>query len=346
MMTSDSKFFFQRTILQGFGLFFNKQIYSQTSKFSKKFAAEIECSDSPKIKDCIKLVNVDRLLEVQQEILEDNPVAFGPKIPSDFVPMLPTEVKDSFEFQIDFVLGVNSEDDSLFLTTIRNSEEADKVTETEEEKTEEKDAEGKEETEETEDEDVEEPIERSTSKPILSIITSTTAKTTKASESTTESMTTTEKPMTTSSSTTSTSTTESSGGSESGEKEETSETEKDETVADSDEGADEGTEEGTEESEGDGEEDSTEEEKRRRRRKREVDDHMSKVVCPMLRFADSIVESNRSVYIYQLNEFSSYHDEIVFAFGYPLKHKNLYDADEIKFSKRVMKNWVQFASNG
>ena len=320
-MTSDSKFFFQRTILQGFGLFWNKDIYSQSKKFSKKFVEEIDCLNAPDIRKCIKTKNVDRLLEVQQEILEDNPVAFGPVIPSDFVSLLPTEAKDSFEFQIDFMFGLNSEDDSLFLTTLRNAEEEGKTTEEEEEKETESKDQGSEETEEKEEE--EEPVERSTSKPILAV---TTASPTTTTEDSTSSSTTT--------------TTESNNKtSEALEREETAETEKEEKEDDS-EG------EGTEESEGEGEDESTDEEKRRRRRKREVDEHVTKVVCPLIRFADQIVESNRSVYIYQLNEFSSYHDEIVFAMGYPLKFKSLYDYDELQFSKRVMKNWAQFATNG
>ena len=324
-MTSDSKFFFQRTILQGFGLFWNKDIYSQSKKFSKKFVEEIDCLNAPDIRKCIKTKNVDRLLEVQQEILEDNPVAFGPVIPSDFVSLLPTEAKDSFEFQIDFMFGLNSEDDSLFLTTLRNAEEEGKTTEEEEEKETESKDQGSEETEEKEEE--EEPVERSTSKPILAVTTASPTTTTEDSTSTS-----------TTSSTTKT--TESNNKtSEALEREETSETEKEEKEDDS-EG------EGTEESEGEGEDESTDEEKRRRRRKREVDEHVTKVVCPLIRFADQIVESNRSVYIYQLNEFSSYHDEIVFAMGYPLKFKSLYDYDELQFSKRVMKNWAQFATNG
>jgi carboxylesterase type B len=361
MMTSDSKFFFQRTILQGFGLLFNKELYSQTTKYSQKFAEEIGCGDAPKIKECMKSINTDRLLEVQQEILEDNSVAFGPRIPGDFVDKYPSEAREAFDFQIDFMFGVNSEDDSLFLTTFKNSESEKSESESSEEsgnsETDGGDSEDKEEVESREDNEDTTPVERPTMRPLLTAITSaatttttpepktmttTPSETTKASKSTTTTTTTaapttttTTTPTTTPKSTT-TSTTEASDSSE--KEEETDETEKEEKEED--------PEAETEAEGGDDEANDDAEEKRRRRKKRETDEYTERLVCPLLKFANTMVESNRSVYIYELMEFSSHHDEIVFAMGYPLKHKNLYDNDELKFSRRVMKNWAQFATNG
>ncbi|XP_054163384.1 acetylcholinesterase-1-like [Oppia nitens] len=425
MMTSESKFLFQRTILQGFGLLFNRELYSQTLKFSKKFAEEIDCADAPKLKECIKTINIDRLLEIQQEILEDNPVAFGPLIPSDFVATYPMDTKEAFDFQIDFIFGINSEDDSLFLTTLRNAEEAandgngedssdnkserkakanDKEDETEEktsdeEEGEESDSESDGNSEVEKEESV--PVERPTSKPILTITSTATSSTTNetpipsttttsTTTSTTTTTTTTAAPITTTtptttSPTTTTTTTASptttttttsttpmsttttsepttttekplSSSTESSTLEKTTEKEevevkedkeekeeKDETEKEEKEGS---GEEAETEPEGGDEESGDETEEKRRRRKRETDEMSSRVLCPMLRFADQLVDSNRTVYIYELNEFSSHHDEIVFALGYPIRHKNLYDSDEIRYSKRVMKNWAQFATNG
>jgi hypothetical protein len=255
-------------------------------------------------------------------------VAFAPVISSDFLKTFPSKSKELFDFQTDFMLGINSEDDTLFLTTLRNSEEErGEEKESEDKESEEKESE---ENDSKKDDDSKEesttsttPIDRITSKPML-IITTLPNTTFKSNEDKNES--------TNNSETMS-----------------TNEPNVDEKDDEKDDEAEENVTPATDDSDSDSEEENDDEEdgRRRRRRKRLAsDEYSSKIVCPLLEFADAIVETNRSVYIYQLNEFSSYHDEIVFAFGYPLKYKNLYDSEEIKFSNYVMNNWVQFAKTG
>jgi carboxylesterase type B len=320
MMTPQSKSYFQRSILQGLSLLWPKQLYSQSIKYSKKFVEQINCMKAPKIKECIKLVNVDKLLETQTEILEDNPVAFAPVISNDFLKTFPSESKELFDFQTDFMLGINSEDDTLFLTTLRNSEEErDQEKDSEENDSKEDDNSKEESTTSTT------PIDRITSKPML-IITTLPNTTFKSNDSVINE-----------------------DKNQSNNNSETMSTNEPNVDEKDDEEVEENVTPATDNSDTDSEEENDDEEdgRRRRRRKRLApDEYSSKIVCPLLEFADAIVETNRSVYIYQLNEFSSYHDEIVFAFGYPLKYKNLYDSEEIKFSNYVMNNWVQFAKNG
>lgn len=80
-------------------------------------------------------------------------------------------------------------------------------------------------------------------------------------------------------------------------------------------------------------------------------------VCPSARFADKFAHLNRTVYMYILSHRSqstvwgswmgvTHHDELNYVFGVPLRYPNMFDGEDINFSKRLMKTWTHFARTG
>ncbi|CAG2119882.1 unnamed protein product [Medioppia subpectinata] len=80
-------------------------------------------------------------------------------------------------------------------------------------------------------------------------------------------------------------------------------------------------------------------------------------ICPTATFADKMSAQNRTVYLYELTHRShssvwgqwmgvTHHDELNYVFGVPLRYPNMFDGEDINFSKRLMKTWTHFARTG
>ncbi|CAG2165402.1 unnamed protein product [Oppiella nova] len=74
-------------------------------------------------------------------------------------------------------------------------------------------------------------------------------------------------------------------------------------------------------------------------------------ICPTARFADKFSALNSTVYMPQSSVWGkwmgvTHHDELNFVFGVPLRYPNMFDGEDINFSKRLMKTWTHFARTG
>ncbi|XP_054163854.1 acetylcholinesterase-like [Oppia nitens] len=80
-------------------------------------------------------------------------------------------------------------------------------------------------------------------------------------------------------------------------------------------------------------------------------------ICPTLSFADKFSALNSTVYMYIFTHRAhnsvwgkwmgvTHHDELNYVFGVPLRYPNMFDGQDINFSKRLIKTWTQFAKTG
>lgn len=128
MISNFSKNLFKRVIMQSGSPMLLNPVYTKGEEVSEMFAEKVGClSEGVMLEEAYELVSkcvhnlpLQKIVDVQQEMVKNNPVPFMPTIPTEYVDTFPTQAINDYynETEIkqkDFLLGFNLNDGNLIL---------------------------------------------------------------------------------------------------------------------------------------------------------------------------------------------------------------------------------------